>query len=71
MKSKIDALAGRKPLFAFDLETVAELTEVSKSFETCDVAEVSVSKPRTLGRYRLMTAQNPVYIFTMQHEIKD
>ena len=56
---------------AVTLETVAELTELSKSFETCDIAEVSVSKPRVLGRYRLMTAQNPVYIFTMQHENKD
>ena len=56
---------------AVTLETVAELTEVCKSFETCDIAEISVSKPRVLGRYRLMTAQNPVYIFTMQHETKD
>ena len=56
---------------AVTLETVAELTELCKSFETCDIAEVSVSKHRVLGRYRLMTAQNPVYIFTMQHENKN
>ena len=52
---------------AVTLETVAELTEVAKAFEFCDIAEVSVAKPRTLGRYHLMTAQNPVYIFTMQN----
>ena len=51
---------------AVTLETVAELTEISKSFVCSDIAEISVSKPRTLGRYRLMTAQNPVYVFTMQ-----
>ena len=56
---------------AVTLETVSELTEVCKSFETCDIAEVAVSKPRVLGRYRLMTAQNPVYIFTMKHEDKN
>ena len=52
---------------AVTLETITELTEASKAFEFCDVAEINVSKPRTLGRYRLMTAQNPVYIFTMQN----
>lgn len=53
---------------AVTLETVAELTELCKRFEISDIAEVSVAKPRVLGRYHLMTAQNPVYIFTMQHE---
>lgn len=49
------------------LETLAELTEISKEFDFCDIAEVSVTKPRALGRYRLMTAQNPVFIFTLQN----
>ena len=52
---------------AVTLETIAELMEASKAFEFCDIAEINVSKPRALGRYRLMTAQNPVYIFTMQN----
>ena len=56
---------------AVTLETLAELTELSKGFKLCDIAEVSVTKPRALGRYRLMTAQNPVYIFTLQDEIKN
>ena len=76
LRGILDCLLAKNPdvrivATAVTLETVAELTEVSKSFETCDIAEVSVSKPRILGRYRLMTAQNPVYIFTMQHEDKN
>ena len=49
------------------LETLAELTEAAKAFGFCDIAEISVAKPRALGRYHLMTAQNPVYVFTMQN----
>lgn len=49
------------------LETLAELTDISKEFDFCDIAEVSVNKPRLLGRYHLMTAQNPVFIFTLQN----
>ena len=76
LRGIIDCLLAKNPdvrivATAVTLETVAELTEVSKSFETCDIAEVAVSKPRVLGRYRLMTAQNPVYIFTLQHEDKN
>ena len=76
LRGIIDCLLAKNPdvrivANAVTLETVAELTELCKSFEVCDIAEVSVSKPRVLGRYHLMTAQNPVYIFTMQHEIKD
>ena len=76
LRNIIDCLLAKNPdvrivANAVTLETVAELTELCKSFEVCDIAEVSVSKPRVLGRYHLMTAQNPVYIFTMQHEIKD
>ena len=76
LRGILDCLLAKNPdvrivANAVTLETVAELTELCKSFEVCDIAEVSVSKPRVLGRYHLMTAQNPVYIFTMQHEIKD
>ena len=76
LRGILDCLLAKNPdvrivATAVTLETVAELTELSKSFEICDIAEVSVSKPRVLGRYRLMTAQNPVYIFTMQHENKN
>ena len=49
------------------LETLAELTEISGEFDFCDIAEVSINKPRQLGRYHLMTSQNPVFIFTLQN----
>ena len=35
-----------------------------------DIAEISVAKPRKLGNYQLMTAQNPVFIFTLQNGAK-
>ncbi len=53
---------------AITLETVAELTALLPEFSQVDVAEVAVSKGRSLGRYHLMTAQNPVYIVTLQNE---
>lgn len=52
---------------AVTLETISEMAELSRQFDFCDIAEVSVTKPRTLGHYRLMTAQNPVYIFSLQN----
>ena len=52
------------------LETLAELTEISKEFDFSDIAEISVTKPRKLGKYQLMTAQNPVFIFTLQNGAK-
>ena len=52
---------------AVTLESVAELSEIARGFDFSDICEIAVSKPRVLGRYRLMTAQNPVYIFTMQN----
>ena len=52
------------------LETLAELTEIAKEFDFCDIAEASISKARMLGRYHLMTAQNPVFIFTLQNGAK-
>ena len=74
MKGIIDCLLNKNPhvrivVNAVTLETVSELTELSKSFDYCDIAEVSVAKPRVLGRYRLMPAHNPVYIFTLQNGV--
>lgn len=74
MREIIDCLLEKNPhvrivVNAVTLETVAELTEISKAFDFCDIAEVSVAKPRVLGRYRLMTAHNPVYIFTLQNGV--
>ncbi|MBQ7784522.1 MAG: precorrin-6A reductase [Clostridia bacterium] len=75
MKGIIDCLLEKNPnvrivVNAVTLETISELTELSKTFEYCDIAEVSVAKPRVLGRYHLITAHNPVYIFTLQNGVK-
>lgn len=52
---------------AVTMETLAELIDLSGEFDFCDVTEVSIAKPREIGRYHLMTAQNPVYIYTLQN----
>ncbi len=72
MRGIIDCLLKKNPsvrivVNTVTLETLAELTEISKEFDFCDISEVSVSKPRKLGSYNLMTAQNPVFIFTLQN----
>ncbi len=75
MRGIIDCLLKKNPsvrivVNTVTLETLAELTEISKEFDFCDVAEISVTKPRKLGNYHLMTAQNPVFIFTLQNGAK-
>lgn len=54
---------------AVSLESIAELTACMDafSFAETEVVSMQVARARKLGRYRLMTGQNPVYIFTMQH----
>jgi precorrin-6Y C5,15-methyltransferase (decarboxylating) len=46
------------------IETLEETTQVIKQFDLVeeDFSCINVSKARKLGRYHLMTAQNPVYI---------
>lgn len=51
---------------AVTLETAAELTSILKESTFSEVTELNVSRARRLGRYDLMTAQNPVYIYTFQ-----
>lgn len=53
---------------AIALESVAELTNCLKEFPfaEAEVVSLSVARDRKAGRYRLMTGQNPIYIFTMQ-----
>ena len=72
LRGILECLLGKNPsvrivVTAVTLETVAELTQIAREFKDCDIAQVSVSKPRMLGGYMLMTAQNPVYIFTLQN----
>ena len=52
---------------AVTLESIAELSAIAAGFAESEICELSVAKPRVLGRYRLMTAQNPVYVFAMQN----
>ena len=53
---------------AVTLETIAEIMDVIREFEFSysEIVSLSISKARELGRYHLMTAQNPVYIVTVQ-----
>lgn len=53
---------------AVTLESAAELTACMKEFPFRETEAVcmQVSRSREAGAYHLMTAQNPVYIFTLQ-----
>ncbi len=53
---------------AVSLESVSELTACLKEFPFAETEVVSVQTAygRKAGAYNLMTAQNPIYIFTMQ-----
>ena len=73
MREIIALLLGKNPnvrivAAAISLETVAELTDCMKrfGFNETEAVCLSVSKARAVGGYNLMTAQNPVYVFTMQ-----
>ncbi len=52
------------------LESAAQLTGALKEFEwqECDITSVSISSARTAGSYHLMTAQNPITIYTMHND---
>lgn len=73
MREIIALLLGKNPRVrivaaAVSLETVSELSACMKEFgfDETEAVCISVSKARTMGGYNLMTAQNPIYIFTMQ-----
>lgn len=52
---------------AVTLESIAALTQCATRFDRAETVTLSVSRARPLGHYHLLTAQNPVYIFTMQN----
>ncbi len=58
----------RLVLTAVTLESVAEMEQLVKEFNfaDADITCLNVSCARELGAYHLMTAQNPVYLFTLQ-----
>ncbi len=53
---------------AIALETVSELTACINAFAFAEheVISLAVTRGRAAGSYHLMTAQNPIYIFTLQ-----
>lgn len=55
---------------AIALETVAELTRCAKEFPFThtEIVSLTVARDRKAGPYRLMTGQNPVYLFTFGWE---
>ena len=72
LKEILDVLLAKNPKVrivanAVTMETAAELSEAAKRFSYSDICCANISRGRKLGRYHLMTAQNPVYIVTMQN----
>ncbi len=52
---------------AVTIETLSQLEEVKKEFPQYDdmeIIQLNVAKNRQLGRYNLMTAENPVYVIS-------
>ena len=49
---------------AISLETVKEVMEAVESgaLKSPEITQLTVSRSRELGRYHMMTGQNPVYI---------
>lgn len=53
---------------AVTLETIAEIQALQEAFpmEEEEILSVSVSRAKRMGKYRLMQAENPVYIMSFQ-----
>lgn len=73
LREIITALLQKNPMIrivvnAVTLETQAEAAECAKIFHFTEYETVSVNvaRSRKIGRYHLMTAQNPVSVITMQ-----
>lgn len=71
MREIIDCILSKNPhtrivATAIALETVAELTACMKMFDFAEVIQLSSARSRKAGPYHLMTAQNPIHIFTFQ-----
>lgn len=60
--------AARLVMTAVTLESAAEMTGIMKKFAfmEADAVCLNAARSRTAGPYHLMTAQNPVYLFTFQ-----
>lgn len=67
----LEALYAKNPamrivMTAVTLETIAQMTQCMHRFPVTneEVLQVSVSRAAILGNYRLMRAENPIYIFS-------
>jgi len=62
------APAARIVVSAVTLESVAEMERIVRefSFTDAEITCLNVTRSRKAGAYHLMTAQNPVYLFTLQ-----
>lgn len=60
--------AARLVMTAVTLESAAEMTALMKDFgfTEADAVCLNAARSRAAGPYNLMTAQNPVYLFTLQ-----
>lgn len=72
MQQIIDLLLQKNPhvrivATAVTLESIGALTVCMKQFLFHEAVSLSVSRAKKAGPYHLMTAQNPIYIFTMQN----
>ena len=56
--------AARVVCTAVTLETVGEAARCFAGLEGADMVQVAVTRTRPAGRYHLMDAQNPVWIFS-------
>ena len=52
---------------AVTLESIAALTACMQPFRFHEAVSLSVSRTKKTGPYHLLTAQNPIHIFTMQN----
>ena len=50
---------------AVTMESIAALTACAARFRRAEIVTLSVARARPVGHYHLLTAQNPVYVFTM------
>lgn len=78
LKDIINLLLEKNPeikivINAITLETILESIECIKEFSLTDVdiTQAVISKGRKLGRYNLMTGQNPIYVIACKGGIKD
>lgn len=78
LKDIISLLISKNPdvrivVNAITLETQAQALQCAKEFGFgfFETVSVNISRSRKLGRYNMMTAQNPVYVITMKGAVSD